>query len=74
MDRPALDLAVAHSVAISAIASGRAALRSAAYLRPTDSLTGKFRRLTVLGLGDWLTTRPTSERLERTRRILPTEQ
>ena len=44
------------------------------YDRPTASFTGKFRRLIVPGRGDWLTTRPRSERRERTRRTLPTEQ
>ena len=38
-------------------------------LAPTDRqpLTGKFRRLIVPGRGDWFTTRPRSERRERTR-------
>ena len=37
-------------------------------------MTGKPRRLSAPGLGDWLTTRPRSERRARTRRTLPTEQ
>ena len=42
--------------------------------RPTASLTGKFLRLMAPGLGFCETTRPTSDRRERTRRTLPTEQ